>query len=62
MDNYTKRHLFAWVERTYMDEDVQRVAFDALADLFETDPEYFGNVGWPRMRDMILSLNPSLPL
>ena len=62
MDDCTKRHLLAWVERFYVEEDVQRVAFDALHDLFETDPEYFVGVGWPRMRDMIISENPSLPL
>ena len=62
IDDYTKRHLLAWIESQYRDDDDQRAAFDTLLAVYASDPEYYGARSWPEIRDAVRASNPSLCL
>ena len=49
MDDFTRRHLRAWLERHFTDEDERERAFAAMTLAHEDDPAYWDSHGWERL-------------
>ena len=51
MDDFTKRHLEAWLELTILWDEIDMVRQDILGVVNE-HPELLGNRSWPEIRAM----------
>jgi len=48
MDDFTKTHFNNWVVRTFRTHEWDLVEA-VLLPIYEEDPEYYDNEGWPRL-------------
>ena len=47
MDTFTRQHLDAWLDTAYPNDRERVRARKRIRVLFESDPEYWSNAGWP---------------
>ena len=51
LDDFTMKHLDAWLQRAIREEDQERVKASILA-LLDSDPELLERHSWPELRDL----------
>ncbi len=54
MDEFTRKHLEAWADRTLYDDERDAV-LAAMIALYIDDPAYWAELGWPALRDAVRS-------
>jgi hypothetical protein len=49
MDEFTRKHLAAWLYREIVNEDQREAVRVAMTARFNDDPEYWKTHGWPEL-------------
>ena len=54
MDNFTEKHFEAWLSHAVRD-DIREAVRALMLNQYESDPEHWNDVGWPRLYDEAVS-------